>query len=67
MTAGLLFKASQLGIGSNVLNLQERKEIIVFDTRELARLKSFELYTMQKASFLEILILNKPIPALGVK
>ena len=42
LTAGLLFKASQLGLDSNVLNSQERKEIIVYDTRELARLKAVE-------------------------
>ena len=29
VTAGLLFKASQLGLDSNVLNLQELKERIV--------------------------------------
>ena len=39
LTAGLLFKASQLGLDSNVLNSQERKERIVFDSRELSRLK----------------------------
>ena len=38
-TAGLLFKASQLGLDSDVLNLQERKERIAHDKRELARLK----------------------------
>ena len=42
MTAGLLFKASPLGLDSNVLNLQERKEKIVYDTRELAWLKAVE-------------------------
>ena len=67
MTAGLLFKASQLGLYSNVLNLQERKERIVFDTRELARLKALEEYTMRKSAALEILALNKPITALRVK
>ena len=39
VTSRLLFKASQLGLDSNVLNLQERKERIVFDTRELVQLK----------------------------
>ena len=67
MTAGLLFKASQLGIGSNVLNLQEQKEIIVFDTRELARLKALEEYTTRKAAALGILALNKTITDLSVK
>ena len=67
MTAGLLFKASQLGLVSNMLNLQERKEIIVFDTRELMRLKSLKEYTMRKAADLKILALNKPITALSVK
>ena len=67
MTSGLLFKASQLSLDSNVLNSQERKERIVFDTRELARLKEVEEYTMRKAAALKILALNKPIAALGVK
>ena len=67
VTAGLLFKESQLGLDSNVLNLQERKERIVFDTRELARLKALEEYTMRKAAALKILALNKPITALSVK
>ena len=40
VTAGLLYKASQLGLDSNVLNPQDRKERIVFDTRELAQLKA---------------------------
>ena len=31
VTVGLLFKASQLGLESNVLNSQEQKERIVFD------------------------------------
>ena len=67
MTAGLLFKAFQLGLDSNVLNLQEWKEIIVFDTRELAWLKAVDEYTMRKAAALKIIALNKPIAALGVK
>ena len=67
MTAGLLFKSSQLGLDSNVLNSQERKERIVYDTRELARLKASEEYTMQKATALKILALKKRIAAIGVK
>ena len=67
MTAGILFKLSQLGLNSNVLNSQERKERIVYDTRELARLKSVEEYTMQKEAALKILALKNPIAALGVK
>ena len=67
VTAGLLFKVSQLSLGSNVLNSQERKERIVFDTRELARLKAIEEYTMRKAAAPEILALNKTINALSVK
>ena len=67
MTAGLLFKASQLGLASNVLNSQERKERIVYDTRELARLKAVEEYTMRKATALKILALKKTISALDVK
>ena len=67
MTAGLLFKASHLGLDSNVLNSHERKERIVLDTRELARLKALEEYTMQKAVALKILALNKPITYLSVK
>ena len=67
MASGLLFEASQLGLNSNVLNLQERKEIIVFDTRELARLKALEEYTMRKAAALKILVLNDPITALSVE
>ena len=42
VTAGLLFKASQLGLDINVLNLQELRERIVFDTKDLAWLKSLE-------------------------
>ena len=67
MTSGILFKSSQLGLDSNVLNFQERKERIVFDTRELSRLEALEEYTMQKAATLEICALNKPITALSVK
>ena len=67
MTAGLLFKASQLGLDSNVLNSQERKERIVFDTRELARLKALEEYSIQKATALKILAPNKPNTDLSVK
>ena len=67
VTYRLLFKASQLGLDSNVLNLQERKEIIVFNTRELARLKAVEEYTTRKAATLEIIALNNPIAALGMK
>ena len=67
MKSGLLFKASQLGLASNVLNSQERKEIIVHDTRELARLKAVEEYTMRKATALKIIALKKPIADLGVK
>ena len=67
MTAGLLFKVSQLCLGINVTNSQERKEIIVVDTRELARLKALEEYTMRKAAALGILALNNPITALSVK
>ena len=67
VTAGLLFKASQKRLDSNVLNLQERKERIVFDIRELARLKALEEYTMRKTVAIEILALNKPITALSAK
>ena len=67
MTAEIIFKSSQLGLVSNALNFQEWKEIIVFDTRELARLKAFKEYTMQKAASLEIIALNKLIAACGVK
>ena len=67
VTAGLLFKSSQLGLASNVLKFQERKERIVFDAKELARLKPVEEYTMRKAAALKILSPNKPISALGVK
>ena len=67
VTAGLLFKSSQLGLDSNVLNLQEHKERIVYDTRDLARLKAVEKYTMRKATALKILAMKKPIAALGVK
>ena len=67
MTSGILFKLSQLGLNSNVLNSQERKERIVYDTRELARLKSVEEYTMRKDTALKILALKKTIAALGVK
>ena len=67
MTAGLLFKASQLGLDSNVLNSQERKDRIVYDTRELARMKAFKKYTMRKAAELKIIALKKPFAALGVK
>ena len=58
VTAGLLFKSSQLGLNSNVLNSQERKERIVFDTRELAQLKAVKGYTMRKSAALKILALN---------
>ena len=34
VTAGILFKASQLGLDSNVINSQERKERTVFERRE---------------------------------
>ena len=67
VTARLLFKASQLGLDSNVLNPQDRKKRIVFDTRELARLKALEEYTMWKATALKNLALNKPITALSMK
>ena len=67
MTSRLIFKASQLGLDSNVLNSQERKERIVYDTRKLARLKAVEEYTIRKATALKILALKKPIAALGVK
>ena len=67
MTAGILFKASQLGLDSNVINLQDRKERIVFDTRELALLKALEEYTMRKAAALKTLALTKLITALSVK
>ena len=67
MTAGLLFKASQLGLDINVLNSQEREERIVHDTRELARLKAVKEYTMRKDTALKIIALKKPIAALGVK
>ena len=50
-----------------MLNSQERKEIIVFDTRELSQLKALEEYTMQKAVDLKILAPYKPITALSVK
>ena len=42
VTAGLLFKSSQLGLASNMINSKEWKERIVFDTRELARLKALK-------------------------
>ena len=58
LTAGIIFKASQLGLDSNVLNSQERKERIVFDTRELAQLKAVEEYTICKAAALKIIALN---------
>ena len=67
MADGILFKASQLGLDSTVLNFQEQKERIVFGTRELARLKALEKYTMRKAAALEILVLNNPINDLSVK
>ena len=67
MTAGLLFKESQLGLDSNLLNLQEQKEIIVFDTRELARLKAHEEYTIRNAAALKIISLNNLITALSAK
>ena len=67
MTFGILFKVSQLSLGINVLNSQERKKRIVFDTRELARLKALKEYTMRKAVALEILAINKPINDLSVK
>ena len=67
VTSGILFKASQLGLDSNVLNSQERKERIVHDTRELAVLKAVKEYTMRKATALKILALKNPIAALGVK
>ena len=67
MTAGLLFKASQLGLDIDVLNLQERRERIVHDTRELAQLKAFKEYTMRKVAALKIIALDKRITALGVK
>ena len=67
MTVRLLFKSSQLGLASNVITSQERTDIILFDTRELARLKSVKEYTMRNFAALEILALNKPIAALGVK
>ena len=63
----LLFKASQLGLESNMLNLQERKEKTVLDTRELAWLKELKEYNMRKAAALKIISLNKPITALSVK
>ena len=52
VTDRFIFKASQLGLDSNVLNLQEQKERIVFDTRDLARSKAVKEYTMQKATSL---------------
>ena len=67
VTAGLLFKASQLSLASNVLNSQKRKERIVYDKRELARLKAVKEYTMRKDTALKILALKNPIAALGVK
>ena len=67
MTAGLLFKASQIGLDSDVLNLQEFKEIIVHDTRELARLKAVKEYTMRKATALKIIALKKPITCEGIE
>ena len=39
----------------------------MFDTRELARLKAVEEYTMRRAISLDSSPLNKPIAALGVK
>ena len=39
----------------------------MFDTRELAWLKSLEEYTMRKAAAIKILALDKPITALIVK
>ena len=67
VTARLLFKASKLGLDSNVINLQEQKERTVFDTRELARLKAREEYTMRKSAALKIIVLNKTINALNLK
>ena len=67
MTAGLLFKASQLGLDIDVLNSQERKERIVHDTRELLRLKAVKEYTMRKDTSLKILALKNLIDALGTK
>ena len=58
---------SQLGLDIILINLQEQKEIIVFDTRELARLKALEEYTTRKAAALGILALNKTITALSMK
>ena len=67
VTAGLLFKEYQLGLDSNVLNLQEQKGIIVFDTRELVRLKAHEEYTIRNAAALKIISLNNQISALSAK
>ena len=67
MTDGLLFKASQLGLDSDMLNSQERKERIVHDTRELLRLKAVKEYTMRKDTAFNFFALKKPIAALGVK
>ena len=54
----LLFKSSQLGLDSNVLNSQEGKEIIVYDTRKLTRLKAVEEYPMRKSAALKIIALK---------
>ena len=52
VTSGILFKSSQLGLDSNVLNFQERKERIVFDTSDLERLKAVEEHIMWKVAAL---------------
>ena len=39
----------------------------MFDTRELARLKALEEYTMRKAAALKILALNKPITDISME
>ena len=67
MTAGILFKASQLGLDSDVLNSQERKKRIVHGTWELVQLKAVKEYTMRKATALKNFALRKPIAAIGVK
>ena len=67
VTSRLIFKAYQIGLDSDLLNLQEQKERIVFDTRELSRFKAVLEYTMRKAAALEIISMNKPITSLGVK
>lgn len=66
-TAGLLFKASQLGLDNEVLNSQERKERLMSDLKELGKVKATEEYNTRKRRALEVLALNKAVADLGVK